>query len=356
MYRVKIAGKSERGAFLALPSRIYKKNEIMQKRSDEEALLSGTHTLSKYFSFTPFLCYLGKKVVARCAVTIYPDKEEGYLGFFDCIDDTEAARCITEAAESFARERGIKKLVGPVDASFWIGYRMKADHFDKERYFGEPYGKDYYPRLWRECGFEVSGVYVSNIYKELSKDDVCDERYARRLRHFERSGYVISSAKKEEWDKAFSEFYSLIIRLYSDFPVFSHVTEEEFGEMFGSMKFILDYSMVKFGYKDGKMVGFLIGIPDYRNKLYGSLGLGKLLYILKKRKKCDNYILLYMGVVPESLGFGSALSLSAFNELCEKNASSIGALIKKGKDSEKYIEDIIVGKREYLLFEKAVTG
>ena len=205
MYTVKKVSESEFKDFLDLPARIHKKNEIMQKRSDEEALLKGSHTLSKYFSFTAFICYRDGRAVARCAVTIYPDKDEAYLGFFDSENDADAAKCIVESAENFARENGRKSLVGPVDASFWISYRMKANHFDKERYFGEPYGAEYYPALWQSCGFEIAETYISNIYKRLSPEDETDSRYQRAKRYFARNGYSVVSAKKKDWDRSIGE-------------------------------------------------------------------------------------------------------------------------------------------------------
>ncbi len=352
MYLVKKVTEKEYEDFLNFPSRIHSKNELMQKRSDEIDLLKNTHTLSKYFSFTAFLCYLDGKVVARCAVTIYPYKEEAYLGFFDSENDIEAVRVMIKAAEKYAKKNGVTKLTGPVDASFWIGYRMKSDRFDEERFFSEPYGKDYYPKLWQECGYEISQVYISNIYKRLSKNEEDDERYAKRYNYFVKKGYSIVSAKKKDWDKVIGEVYSLLIKLYSDFPVFSHITEEEFREMYKSLKMILDYNMVKLGYKNNKLVGFFICVPDYRNRLYGNIGISELIWLLKNRKKSDNYILLYIGVDEKHLGLGSALSQAMFRELCKKEASSIGALIKKGKTSEKYIDKKILYQREYLLFEK----
>lgn len=352
MYLVKKVTEKEYEDFLAFPSRIHTKKELMQKRSDEISLLKGTHTLSKYFSFTAFLCYRDKKVVARCAVTIYPEKEEAYLGFFDSENNIEAVKTMTEEAENFARKNGIKKLTGPVDASFWIGYRMKSDKFDEERFFSEPYGKDYYPKLWKEVGYEISEVYVSNIYKKLSKKEEDDEKYIKGYNFFTKKGYHIVSAEKKDWDRMISEVYTLLIKLYSDFPVFSHITEEEFKEMYKSLKTILDFSMVKLGYKNGKLVGFFISVPDYRNRLCGNIGLPEILFMLKNRIRCDNYILLYIGVDEKHLGLGSALSQAIFEELRKRSASSIGALIKKGKVSEKYFDKKILYQREYLLFEK----
>lgn len=352
MYLVKKVTDNEYEDFLAFPSRIHTKKELMQKRADEIALLKGTHTLSKYFTFTAFLCYCDSKVAARCAVTIYADKNEAYLGFFDSEDNIEAVKTITEAAESFARENGATKLTGPVDASFWIGYRMKSDKFDEERFFSEPYGKEYYPRLWRESGYEISEVYVSNIYKKLSKNEEDDENYIKRYNFLTKRGYSIVSPSKKDWDKVIGEVYTLLIKLYSDFPVFSYITEEEFREMYKSLKTVLDFSMVKLGYKNGKLAGFFISVPDYRNRLCGNIGLSEILFMLKNRRKCDNYILLYIGVDEKHLGLGSALSQAMFEELRRKRASSIGALIKKGKVSEKYIDKKILYQREYLLFEK----
>ncbi|MEE0060714.1 MAG: hypothetical protein UE295_07800, partial [Acutalibacteraceae bacterium] len=351
MYLVKKATANEYDDFLSLPSRIHNKNELMQKRSEELTLLQGTHTLSKYFSFTAFVCYFNEKAVARCAVTIYPNKDEAYLGFFDSEDNSTAVKAMVDVAENFARENGIKKLIGPVDASFWIGYRMKSDKFDENRYFSEPYGKEYYPRLWKKIGFEISETYVSNIYKRFSKKEEHDPTYIKRYNFFIRKGYHIVSPKKQDWNKAIGDVYKLLIKLYSDFPVFSYITEEEFRELYKSLKLILDFSMVKFVYKNDTMVGFFITVPDYRNKLYGKLGLFELIFMLKNRKRCDNYILLYLGVDEKHLGLGSALSQAMFEELCHKNASAIGALIKKGKVSEKYLDNKIIGQREYLLFE-----
>ncbi len=354
MYLIKKVTEDEYEDFLSLPSRIHNKNELMQKRSEELSLLKGTHILSKYFNITAFLCYLNGKVIARCAVTIYPDKEEAYLGFFDSEDNIEAVKEMSNTVEHFAKEKGIKKLIGPVDASFWIGYRMKSDTFSENRYFSEPYGKEYYPKLWKEIGFKISEAYVSNIYKRLSKKEECDESYMKRYNFFLKRGYQIISPKKKDWDRVIGEVYTLLIKLYSDFPVFSYITEEEFRELYKSLKLILDFSMVKLAYKNNKMVGFFIVVPDYQNKLYGNIGLSELIFMLKNRKRADNYILLYLGVDEKHLGLGSALSQAIFQELCKKTASSIGALIKKGKVSEKYIDKKIISQREYLLFEKMI--
>ena len=50
-------------------------------------------------------------------------------------------------AYKFAKEKWYKKIVGPVDASFWNKYRLKINLFDKRPYTGEPYNLKYYFNL-----------------------------------------------------------------------------------------------------------------------------------------------------------------------------------------------------------------
>jgi len=72
-------------------------------------------------------------------------------------------------AEKLAHENNLTKLIGPVDASFWIKYRLKVNLFDRLPYVSEPYNKDYYLNLFLGSGFVIEERYISNIYKKLPK-------------------------------------------------------------------------------------------------------------------------------------------------------------------------------------------
>ena len=59
--------------------------------------------------------------------------------------------------EKFAKENKYKRIVGPVDASFWLKYRMKINMFYKPPYTGEPYNKDYYYKLYNYfCFYHIA--------------------------------------------------------------------------------------------------------------------------------------------------------------------------------------------------------
>lgn len=341
--------------FLGFPAKLYPKNRLMQDRETEAAILNGKHILSHYFSCCPFLVYdARKKTAARCILTVYPDRESAYIGFFECIDDPEAARCLFDAAEEKARSLGCTAVIGPVDASFWIRYRLKTNCFDLLPYTGEPYNLSYYGELFSGSGYGVSGEYHSNRYDTVPQSFLT-QKNVRRLQYFTEKGYSVCSLEKETFDKCLREIYRMLISLYADFQTFSPITEDEFCALYAPLKQAADYSMVKVAYQNGKAVGFFVSLPNYGNAACGRLTLSKLRQFSRVKKHPRDYILLYLGVEPEHLGLGKALSECILRELYEKQAASVGALIRKGKVTGGYFRQLIKEQYTYALYEKSLA-
>jgi GNAT superfamily N-acetyltransferase len=166
-------------------------------------------------------------------------------------------------------------------------------------------------------------------------------------------GYIIKSPSPSEFKKTIEEIYTLITTLYSDFPVFKDIEKEDFLEIFKSFKSIINYSMVKMGYYNNKPVGFFISIPNYHNIVY-HLNVKNLIKINKIKKNPDEYVMLYMGVLPEHRGLGSALAQSIIQELKASKLPSIGALARDGKVTQNYAKEKIENKYEYVLLEKII--
>lgn len=157
--------------FLALPGKLYQKDELTQDYDTEYKLLHEKHTLSKYFNITPFVVIdkNSQMPVARCMLTYYPEDDVAYFGFFECIGQQEIAEQLLDTVSKKAKKDGKTKLSGPVDASFWIKYRLKINLFDRIPYTGEPYNKNYYYKLLSDCGFVVQNYYrnlLGGLYRE----------------------------------------------------------------------------------------------------------------------------------------------------------------------------------------------
>ncbi len=338
--------------FLALPGRLYGSEELMQNENEERAILKGAHVLSHYFTATPILVYADGKAVSRGIVTVYPEDEVAYLGYFESENNSAAAGLLFHTAFEMVRNMGLKGIVGPVDCSFWIKYRLKTNQF-RSPYTGEPYNKDYYLNLWEENGFQVWEQYGSNHYMEVENDEGC-EKYMERLAQKLDQGYEIKSPRPREFRRTMREVYGLLIELYSAFPAYKRITEAEFCKQFKYLKSILNYSMVKMAYYQGEAVGFFVSVPDFGNAVYGKIHLWELPAILAKKKKPDSYVMLYMGVDPKHKGLGSAFAEAIRSELKIQKVPSVGALIRSGNYSQSYVGQLIDFAYEYVLLERRI--
>ena len=74
------------------------------------------------------------------------------------------AKFLFNIADNFVISKGYKKIIGPVDASFWNKYRLKINYFENKPYTSEPYNKEYYLKLFQDNGYEIIEHYISNKY------------------------------------------------------------------------------------------------------------------------------------------------------------------------------------------------
>ncbi|MGN0634640.1 MAG: hypothetical protein ACI4I5_00310 [Acutalibacteraceae bacterium] len=340
--------------FLSLPKRLYAADRNMEDPKQTKQLLLGTHPLSKYFTLDKFLVYDGETAVGRFAVTTYPQDDTAYLGFYECVHNDRAAKFLFDTAYSFAKSRGCSRLVGPVDASFWIKYRLKTNFFNIPPYTGEPYNQSWYLKQFTDNGFSVWHHYTSNMYRPIEAD-YANEKYSDRLQKFLQEGYEIISPDMKDYAQIIDELYGLLTELYKDFPTYKPIEKADFVSMFSSYKTIMLPQMVKLAYYKGKMVGFFLSVPNFGNAVY-HLNPLNILKILRTKADPQEYVMLYMGVDQAHKGLGKALAGSIMDALRGTGLPSIGALARDGKVTQNYGDDLIEGKYEYVLLERAVEG
>ncbi len=338
--------------FIELPKKLYTKNDNCENPEEIKQILLKKHALSNDFKINKFLVYKNDDAVGRFIITEYPDdKKVCYIGFFECINDKKVAKYLFDEAYSFAKDKRYKKIIGPVDSSFWIKYRLKINKFERP-YTGEPYNLNYYYKLFLDNKYKVCDHYTSQVYEKV------DERYSNykfteHYEEFTNLGYKIINPKINDYDKCIEEIYELITKLYSDFPIYKNISKENFIKTFTSYKKIINMDMVRMAYYKDKSVGFYISIPKYNNLVY-HLNLINILKILKIKMKPKSYVMLYMGVDQNHKGLGKALIYSIVEELKRSNLPSIGALAHDGKISQNYAPEKITSRYEYVLLERKI--
>lgn len=339
--------------FLALPKTLYPRERRTQDTKAEKAILNGTHPLSGEFTVRAYLAVDdGASPQGRCVLTYYPDDPAAYVGFFECVEDLDVCRALLSAAEAQARADGKEKLVGPLNASFWIGYRFKVENFD-EHFTGEPDNLPYYADFWEACGFTVSERYYSNYLRSPTPEDP-SEKWEKRLQRALDKGYEIRSLERGKIDEALRDIYRMLVRLYAKFPAFKLISEEQFTALFGSLKYVVDYECVLLGYKDGELAGFFVCVPNYGTLVDGDLSLRDLPAILRIRRNCKEYVILYIGVDRKHLGLGGAFAQTIRQIGQNKGAGSIAALIHEGNSSGVFFRELTTHTARYVLLEKAL--
>ena len=336
--------------FLSLAKVIYTSKDNMEDPDTMKSILLGQHPLSKYFKLDKFLVYDEEKPVGRFVITTYENDRTAYFGFYECLDNDEYAKFLFDSCYEFVKDGPYDKIQGPVDASFWIKYRLKINRFDIAPYTGEPYNKDYYFKQFKDNGFVVREHYISNEFRSVDETYV-NEKFEQRYEEFLKLGYTIESPKTEDFDKTIDEVYRMVTELYSDFPVFKDVKIEDFREVFKSYKTIMNMSMTKIAYYEGKAVGFYVSVPDYGNIVY-HLNPVNIAKILKLRKHPKKYVMLYMGVDQNHRGLGKAIVYAIMKELMASGLPSIGALARDGKVTQDYAHDDVTDVYEYVLLER----
>lgn len=335
--------------FLSLPSQLYGHKYITQDTATEIQLINGTHPLSKYFTFHAYVIYKNNAPVARFALTHYPDKTL-YIGFFECVKERGVAKYLFEQADILAKKMKASSLIGPVDASFWIKYRLKTNRFNERPYTAEPYNLDYYKDYFDQNGFEVTDRYVSNDYRNF----LTKKRYSKFSEHykvFKKKDYKIIGINKHNFERSIKDIYDMLMELYSDFPVFKPLSYEDFYKIFYPMQFISSPYFAKIAYYNNKPAGFVITLPNYDNLLTNITFWAKIRIALK-RVRSKNYVMLYMGVRPEHRGLSRAFIKVTVTNLYLRLSPLIGALIHEGKPTENIAPESIDDIFEYVLMAK----
>ncbi|MGY0036894.1 hypothetical protein [Pedobacter sp. NJ-S-72] len=116
---IAVKSKKELKTFIDFPHELYKNDpyyvpELFIAQKD----LLTTHPFHKHSSLQTFLLYDGDKVTGRIAAilnnnhNIANQTNDGFFGFFDCIDDNESASLLIQEAEKWLTEKGVETIIG----------------------------------------------------------------------------------------------------------------------------------------------------------------------------------------------------------------------------------------------------
>ncbi len=237
------------------------------------------------------------------------DQLTGGIGFFECINDEDAAHTLFDAGKEWLKQKGMEAMDGPVNFgdrnSFW---GCLVDGF-REPVFNMPYNHPYYRELFESYGFKNyfnQYTYHIDVYTGV-QSPVLREKGERLLKNSDYHFRTIKGMSDDEITQAYMAIYN---KAWAKFPGVSSIRIQHAMALLNSIKPILDRRTFIYGYYKNEPVVFYIMVPDLNQMIYdfnGKLNLlnkAKLFYRLKVKRVSTRLIGMIFGVVPEHQGKG----------------------------------------------------
>lgn len=244
----------------------------------------------------------------------------GFFGFFECLDDPEAASALLGAAEAWLREKGRTSSRGPFSFSINDHCGVLVDGHDIAPYPMMSHSPPYYDALLRAAGYEKVkdllswGYVVGDLPKHIRQiADACRKNEALRIRpldkrHLERDVRIIMDVFNEAWARNWG---------------YVPLTDAEILKMAKELELFVEPELCLIAEVEGEPAAISFALPNVHElirDLDGRLfpfGIFKLLWRAKRRRP-KTARLIALGIRPKFRGHalgGKGLSVLLYADM-----------------------------------------
>jgi len=336
--------------FLKLPEMIYRHDQNWIR----PLLGSDINSFSRIKQLIPmdlelFLVLGDSEPLARAALFIdkqynkIHNESTAFFGFFECVDNKAAALELLTAIERISLNKGMKKLIGPVEFSTNYQVGLLIDGFSRPTIM-TPYNKKYYPWLLENAGYKKAVDLYAYLFKKertIPENLYKIERITRKKRP-DLSAKPLSDIPRFSRVKLLKKIYN---EAFKDIWGFVPMSEKEFSNLLTNLSSMNHFDLNFLAFSGKTPVGILLTMPD--------------LYSTIKRLRLN-----VIGVIPAFRGKGieSLLGIRAlekarakgygeieFSVIFEDNAASNNLItrefdVKPSKTFRIYEKELIGGK------------
>ncbi|MDH7461986.1 hypothetical protein QEG73_11885 [Chitinophagaceae bacterium 26-R-25] len=230
------------------------------------------------------------------------DGPVGGIGFFDCINNQQAADMLFDVAKHWLLKKGMEAMDGPInfgERDAWWGLVV---HGFQEPLFKMNFNAPYYKELFENYGFKkffdqvCFGMHTKDMLSKKFKD-----RHAAIAKDPE---FSCRHLVKSDLKKYAEDFCIVYNKAWAGHGGNKQLSKEQCIKMFQQMKMVMDEKIVWFAYHKDEPIAIFINLPDLNQwfkHLNGNFNLlHKLKFLwLKKMSKNKRCVGLVFGVVPE---------------------------------------------------------
>jgi hypothetical protein len=231
----------------------------------------------------------------------------GGVGFFDCINNQEAANQLFDVAKNWLQSQGVEAMDGPInfgERDRWWG--LVVEGFQPPLY-GMNYNPPYYVSLFENYGFKP--FFYQICFGMKPKNKLSEKVLERHALYEKDPHFSVRNIEKGKLEKYAGDFATVYNAAWAGHGGLKELKKEQVVIMFEKMKPVMDESIIWFAYKDEEPIAIFVNLPDLNQwfkHLNGQFSLFHKLKFLwvKKTMKCTKFTGLVFGIVPEFQGKG----------------------------------------------------
>jgi len=306
--------------FLLLPVRLYKSTPTWIRPLDKDILNVFDKERNKAFRNGEIIRWIlqdeNNSTVGRVAAfydkkTLNKgnDQPTGGMGFFECIENKEAAFLLFDTCKQWLQHKGIEAMDGPINFGSrdrWWG--LLVDGFDIEPNYQCNYNFPYYKNFFEDYGFQV-------YFNQLTFGRKVMQPLSPRLKEkadqlASNPDYEFRHLEKSEISKLAEYMRIVYNKAWANRAENPELSQQQTELIVKQMKPIMDNKLLYFGFYKGEPISFFLSLPEinqifkYVNGKLDLIGKLKFLYhtLLKTNKKAFGIL---FGIVPEHQGKGA---------------------------------------------------
>jgi len=300
-------------AFLELPRIIYRNDPVWVCPLDKEIesiFDPGKNVYFQHGEASRWILYSDDhKLIGRVAAFIdhntsrKQDQATGGMGFFECIQNQDAANLLFDTARNWLKERGMEAMDGPINFGetdkYWGLLVEGFTHPSYEIAYNPPYYRELFENYGFQTYFKQEGFHLDVTQPMPPRI----ERIAQRV--IQNPDYEFRHFSWKQKDQLISDFVAVFNEAWATFKEnFEPLEVSYIKKTLKKARAIIDEEFIWIAYSKGKPIAIYLMYPDVNlilKHLNGRLSPGAMLkfFYLKKRKAMTRARGVLMGVIPE---------------------------------------------------------
>ncbi len=252
------------------------------------------------------------------------DQPTGGMGFFECIENKEAAFLLFDQCKKWLQTKGMEAMDGPINfgnRDRWWG--LQVEGYEREPNYQCNYNFPYYKNFFEAYGFQV--YFYQLTFGRKVMGPLSGKLWDKAALVAKDPNYRFEFMPKIDLKKLADNIRYIYNKAWANRGEIPELTETQAAHIVKQMKPIMDKHLLWFGYYKDEPVVFFLSLPEV-NQVFkyvnGKLDLlGKLKFLWHTWRKTNRKAFgILFGVVPEHQGKGvDGAIIMAFRKLMQED-------------------------------------